>query len=60
MDIIKIIVIVGGVMVWWFKGNTEIEKLLVNHDTRIENNKEDIQQTETDIRDLYKTKVDKD
>ncbi len=46
-------------LVFYFKRDSKVAELLANHHVRIETNEKDIEQTEEDVRDLYKSKADK-
>lgn len=46
-------------LVFYFKRDSKVAELLANHHVRIKTNEKDIEQTEEDVRDLYKIKADK-
>ena len=58
-NIIQAVAFILAALVFYFKRDQNLAKILENHEVRIEKSEGGIIQNCDDIRDLYKTKVDK-
>jgi hypothetical protein len=58
-NLLYLILLLLGAIVFYFKGYVQIVRLLDRHDVRLDNAEEHIENHREDIRELYQTKVDK-
>ena len=58
-DIIKIVILLGAAVVFYFTNQVPTVRTLENHEVRISQTEDDIDEHSEEIRELDKTKVDK-